>query len=193
MHSHCDCVSLTRSRRFDISSAQHLTLTQQHSKHNTHCDHSHYTAHIAITHITQHKLQSLTLHNTNCSHSHYTTQTHTHSAFTEMAATRPDVWIHCGTMKSGVYGLKLLNTLGFRPKATLQVRPCALTAHSLFLLLSISGATSLLLCPLLSLFIYPSLFATTSLCIYQTSSPSFLLDVSHLFVPMFLCYDNKYL
>ena len=41
-------------------------------------------------------------------------------AFTEMAALKPDVWIHCGNMKSGVYGILLLDNLGFRPKATLQ-------------------------------------------------------------------------
>ena len=38
-----------------------------------------------------------------------------------MAAKAPDVWIHCGNMKSGVYGLKHLSSIGFRPKATLQV------------------------------------------------------------------------
>ena len=61
------------------------------------------------------------------------------SAFTAMAAKAPDVWIHCGNMKSGVYGLKLLSSLGFRPKATLQV-PWPLFHHwlSVATVLSIS-------------------------------------------------------
>ena len=73
------------------------------------------------THTTQ-----LSTHNTLSDHTnpHHTTLHHTTlhlSAFTEMAALKPDVWIHCGYMKSGVYGLKVLSTIGFRPKATLQV------------------------------------------------------------------------
>ena len=57
------------------------------------------------------------------------------TAFTEMAAKKPDVWIHCGNMKSGVYGLLLLNSLGFRPKATLQT----VAPNSLALFMSYVG------------------------------------------------------
>lgn len=47
-----------------------------------------------------------------------------------LAEAKPDVWIHCGYAKSGVFGLKLLNKLGFRPKATLQtVAPNTISSY----------------------------------------------------------------
>jgi hypothetical protein len=38
----------------------------------------------------------------------------------DLALTKPDVWIHCGYLKSGIFGLKTLDNIGYRPKAILQ-------------------------------------------------------------------------